>query len=451
MAGTQALDMTKGSPVKLMICFALPMMVGSIFQALYSMVDSAVLGRYVGADALAAIGAASSTTAFLLMLATSVTTAVSIVMSQYVGSRDEEKIRSGLSATLWLTLAVGVVLGIASVLLAGPLMHLLDAPENVADMSVQYIRLVCGFCIASFAYNAVASILRALGDSRTPLIFLIICSVLNVVLDLLAVIVLGMGVDGVAIATVLSQAVSALGCTAYMLGKYPQFRLSGRDLMPEGRVMTRILGMGGQMALQSSLLSVGMMVITRIINSYGSDIVAAFTVGSNVQNLAVMLFSSFSFGFSVYVGQNYGAKDMPRIRRGLNEMLLLVGGISLFACVLSRVFAGQLVGLYITAEETAVIEAAILFVRIQACFYPFLGWIWLYLSTLKGVGRITVTTVSSFVELGCKIGFSLLLPAVMGSFVGIWYAAPLGWIFGLVPLVIYYYSGRWTKLPKDIA
>lgn len=451
MAGTEALDMTKGSPVKLMVRFALPMMVGSIFQALYSMVDSAVLGRYVGAEALAAIGAASSTTSFLLMLATSVTTAVSIIMSQYVGSRDTGKIRSGLSATLWLTLVVGVVLGIASVLLAEPLMRILDAPENVRGMSVTYIRLVCGFCIASFAYNAVASILRALGDSRAPLIFLIICTLLNMALDLLAVIVLGMDVDGVAIATVVSQAISALGCTVYMLYRYPQFRLSAKDLLPEGRVMTRILGMGGQMALQSSLLSVGMMAITRIINSYGSNIVAAFTVGSNVQNLAVMLFSSFSFGFSVYVGQNYGAKDIHRIRRGLNEMLLLVGGISVFACILSRVFASQLVGLYVTAEETAVIEAAILFVRIQACFYPFLGWIWLYLSTLKGVGRIPITTVSSVVELGSKIGFSLLLPALMGSFVGIWYAAPLGWILGIVPLAVYYYSGRWTKLPEDIA
>ena len=450
MERTEALDMTRGSPVKLMVRFALPMMVGSVFQALYSMVDSAVLGRFVGAEALAAIGAASSTTAFLLMLATSVTTAVSIVMSQYVGSRDTDKIRSGLSATVWLTVCVGLPLGLASALLAAPLMRLLEAPENVMGMSVTYIRLVCGFCIASFAYNAVASVLRALGDSRTPLIFLIICSVLNVVLDLLAVILLGMGVEGVAIATVLSQAVSAAGCCVYMLRKYPQFRLSRKDLIPDRKVMGRILGMGAQMALQSSLLSVGMMAITRIINGYGSDIVAAFTVGSNVQNLAVMLFSNFSFGFSVYGGQNFGAKDIPRIRRGLNQMLLLVGGLSAFACLLSLLFARSLVGLYVSGEETAVIEAAVLFVRIQAWFYPFLGWIWLYLSTLKGVGRITVTTVSSFVELGSKIGFSLLLPVLMGGFVGIWYAAPLGWILGLIPLMAYYYSGRWAKgISKD--
>jgi len=445
MGQTEALDMTRGSPVKLMIRFALPMMVGSVFQALYSMVDSAVLGRFVGAEALAAIGAASSTTAFLLMLATSVTTAVSIVMSQYVGSRDMDKIRSGLSATVWLTVCVGLSLGLASALLAAPLMRLLEAPENVMGMSVTYIRLVCDLCIASFAYNAVASVLRALGDSRTPLIFLILCSVLNVVLDLLAVILLGMGVEGVAIATVLSQAVSAAGCCVYMLRKYPQFRLGRKDLVPDRKVMGRILGMGGQMALQSSLLSVGMMAITRIINGYGSDIVAAFTVGSNVQNLAVMLFSNFSFGFSVYVGQNFGAKDISRIRKGLNQMLLLVGGLSAAACLLSLLFARDLVGLYVSGEETAVIEAAVLFVRIQAWFYPFLGWIWLYLSTLKGVGRITVTTVSSFVELGSKIGFSLLLPVLMGGFVGIWYAAPLGWILGLIPLTAYYYSGRWAK------
>lgn len=442
---SSALDMTKGSPIKLMARFAIPMMIGSVFQAMYTMVDSAVLGRYVGSEALAAIGATTSTTGFLLLLATSVTSAVSIVMSQYVGSQDKVKIKSGLVSAIYLTVGLGIVLGALGFFLARPLMNLLGTPDNIIDMSVTYIKLLCGLGICTFAYNAVSSVLRALGDSKTPLIFLIICSILNVILDLIAVIGFKMDVDGVAWATLLSQAISAAGCIVFMFKKYPELKLTKSDMSPNVKVMGKIFVMGAQMALQSAMLSVGMMVITRIINSYGSDVVAAFTVGSNVQNLAVMLFSNFSFGFSVYVGQNYGAKNALRIKKGLNQMLLLVGGITLVALALSQIFANFLVGLYVKPDETAVIEASLSFVRIQSCFFPFLGWIWLYLSTLKGMGKITVTTISSFVELGSKIGFSIVLPMIFGSYVGIWYAAPLGWILGIIPNAIYYYSGKWEK------
>lgn len=442
---SSALDMTKGSPIKLMAKFAIPMMIGSVFQAMYTMVDSAVLGRYVGSEALAAIGATTSTTGFLLLLATSVTSAVSIVMSQYVGSQDKAKVKSGLVSAIYLTIGLGVVLGLLGFFLARPLMTLLGTPDNIIDMSVKYIQLICGFGIATFSYNAVSSVLRALGDSKTPLIFLIICSVLNVILDLMAVIGFKMDVDGVALATLVSQAISAAGCIIFMFKKYPELALSRSDWSPNMKVMGKIFSMGAQMCLQSAMLSVGMMVITRIINSYGSDVVAAFTVGSNVQNLAVMLFSNFSFGFSVYVGQNYGAKDAGRIKKGLRQMLLLVGGITLVACGLSQIFANFLVGLYVKPEETAVIEASLSFVRIQSCFFPFLGWIWLYLSTLKGMGKIFITTISSFVELFSKIGFSVFLPMIFGSYVGIWYAAPLGWILGIIPNAIYYYSGKWER------
>ncbi len=442
---SSALDMTKGSPIKLMARFAIPMMIGSVFQAMYTMVDSAVLGRYVGSEALAAIGATTSTTGFLLLLATSVTSAVSIVMSQYVGSQDKVKIKSGLVSAIYLTVGLGIVLGALGFFLARPLMNLLGTPDNIIDMSVTYIKLLCGLGICTFTYNAVSSVLRALGDSKTPLIFLIICSILNVILDLIAVIGFKMDVDGVAWATLISQAISAAGCIVFMFKKYPELKLTKADMSPNVKVMSKIFVMGAQMALQSAMLSVGMMVITRIINSYGSDVVAAFTVGSNVQNLAVMLFSNFSFGFSVYVGQNYGAKNALRIKKGLNQMLLLVGGITLVALALSQIFADFLVGLYVKPDETAVIEASLSFVRIQSCFFPFLGWIWLYLSTLKGMGKITVTTISSFVELGSKIGFSIVLPMIFGSYVGIWYAAPLGWILGIIPNAIYYYSGKWEK------
>ena len=341
---------------------------------------------------------------------------------------------------------------VVSMLLARPLMLLLNTPESVIDMSVLYIQLIGGLGIAQFAYNAAASVLRALGDSKTPLIFLIFCSLLNVALDLLSVLIFELGVAGVAGATVIAQAVSAAVCIAYMFKKHPQLRLKKDDFKPDTAVLLRIFGMGAQMALQGALLSVGMMVITRVINGFGANVVAAFTVGSNVQNLAVMLFSNFSFGFSVYVGQNFGARLAGRIRRGVREIFLLVGGLSVLASALSLIFAEPLVLLYVKPEETQVIEASLSFVRIQSWFFPFLGWIWLYNSTLKGMGKIGVTMVSSFVELGSKIGLSILLPIWIG-YTGIWFSAPIGWILGLIPNLIYYYGGFWQRalppLPED--
>ena len=195
MAGRSgAIDMTRGRPIGLMLRFALPMMVGSVFQSLYTMVDSAVLGRYVGSEALAAVGATTSTTNFILLLSTGVTSAVSIVISQFVGANNEKKIRAGLVSTIYLTLGIGGAMCIVSLLLARPLMLLLNTPESIIDMSVLYIQLIGGLGIAQFAYNAVASVLRALGDSKTPLIFLIFCSILNVILDLVSVLALGLGV-----------------------------------------------------------------------------------------------------------------------------------------------------------------------------------------------------------------------------------------------------------------
>ena len=417
-----AIDMTQGKPINLMLRFALPMMIGSIFQSLYSMVDSAVLGRFVGSHALAAIGATTSTTGLILLLATGVTSAISIVLSQYVGANDTDRVRKGIVASGWITLLLGVVLGLISVFAARPLMQLLKTPEDVIDMSVLYIQIVCGCGIAQFAYNAAASILRALGDSKTPLYFLILCSILNVILDLISVIGLNMGVAGVAVATVGSQAISAAICILVMFRKYPDLMPKRHTLRPDMPVSLKIFGMGAQMALQSLFLSVGMMVITRVINGYGSNVVAAFTVGSNGQNLAVMLF-----------------------KLGVRQIFLLVGGLSIFAGALTLIFSELLVSLYVKPNETEVIAYSLEFIRIQAWFFPFLGWIWLYNSTVKGMGKINISMVSSVVELCSKIGFSLLLPIWIGT-TGIWFAAPIGYILGIIPLLIYYYSGRWKKL-----
>ena len=330
MANVHTGDMTQGNPTKLILAFAIPMLIGSIFQSLYSMVDSATS----------------------------------------------------------------------------------------------------------------ASILRAMGDSKTPLYFLILCSLLNVVLDLFFVLILNMDVDGVAYATVISQALSAFACIVFMFKKYPILRFGKKDLIPDWKTISRITYLGLPMGLQSCILSIGMMVITWVINGFGSDIIAAHTVGSRVEQLATMIFSQVSFSFSVYSGQNFGAKDFERIKTGFRSAFLMVGALSIISTAVSWMFGNQLILLFVKAEEISVIKSAGEFIRIQSLFFAALGWIWLYNSALKGIGDIGITVLSSFVELGSKILLSIFLSKAFG-YIGIWYAAPIGWVLGIIPSAIRYHSGAW--------
>lgn len=438
-------DMTMGSPLRMILLFSVPVLLGNIFQQFYNMVDTIIVGQYLGEDALAAVGSTGCLMFLVLGFANGIAQGFGVMVSHAFGAKDFKLLKHYVALSLILTAIVSLLLTIPTVAASRQFLILMKTPDNILGLADSYIKVIFAGILLTMSYNVAAGILRGIGDSKTPLYFLILCSILNVILDLISVIGLNMGVAGVAVATVGSQAISAVICIIVMFRKYPDLMPKRHTLRPDMPVSLKIFGMGAQMALQSLFLSVGMMVITRVINGYGSNVVAAFTVGSNVQNLAVMLFSNFSFGFSVYVGQNFGAKNAERIKLGVRQIFLLVGGLSFFAGVLTLIFAEPLVSLYVKPNETEVIAYSLEFIRIQAWFFPFLGWIWLYNSTVKGMGKINISMVSSVVELCSKIGLSLLLPIWIGT-TGIWFAAPIGYILGIIPLLIYYYSGRWKKL-----
>lgn len=449
MIKTQTLDMTQGNPVKLIVTFALPMLIGSVFQLMYNMIDAMVVGRFVGADALASIGATGSTTFLMLALAMGMTGGITIVISQYFGAKNDVLIRRTVASAIYIAFTTAIVLGIISLFSARPIMKLLGTPSNIIDQSVIFIQITCGLFIAQLTYNSAASILRALGDSKTPLYFLIVSTMLNLVLDLILVLGLHKQVAGVASATVISQAVSAVLCIVYMVKKYLLLRLKKEDMTPDWKLMGRILSLGLPMGLQSCLLSIGMMVITSVINSFGSDIVAAQTVGSRVEQLATMLFSQLAFSFSVYSGQNFGAKDFERIKLGLRKAFIMVGLLSLVSTAIMYLFGNDIILLFVKPSETKIIKSAGELIHIEALFFSALGWIWLYNSALRGIGDIGVTLVSSFVELGAKILLSIFLSRSFG-YIGIWFAAPIGWVLGLIPSVIRFHSGGWKHLADKI-
>lgn len=447
----KSMDMTRGDPAKLLVFFALPMLVGSIFQLMYNMVDTVVVGRYVSMQALAAIGATGSTMSFLMMVGQGMTNAVSVVISQAEGARQEDVLRKAVAHAVYIVLGSSLIVSLFSVFCARPLMRLLATPSDIIDYSVTYIRITGGLTIAMQLYNGATSILRAIGDSKTPLYFLIFSSLLNVGLDLLFVLKFNGGVAGVAYATVLSQTVSAVLCITYMLKRYPRLRPIGSAWRPDGKLFKQFLGIGVPMTLQSMALSVGMFVITYVINSYGSGVVASYTIGGKVEQLAVISFSNIAFSFSVYSGQNYGAKLYARISEGLKKGLLIICGMALLSGAIIFIFARPVALIFMDEPDTQILAEAVKMVRTEAVFYWALGTIWTLSSALRGMGIIKVTIVSSVVELLSKIGFSLLLPKFLGT-MGIWLAAPLGWVLGIIPCAVY--LRKWFKNnlpPKEIS
>ncbi len=441
------LDMTQGEPARLLVLFAIPMLIGGIFQLMYNMTDTLVVGRFASVDALAAIGATGSTTSLIMMLGQGLTNAVSVVISQAEGAGRQDRMKSCVAHAVYLVLAGSLVLGLASLFGARPFLTLLGTPENIIDDAVSYVQITGGLSIALTAYNGVAAVLRAIGDSKTPLYFLILCSLLNVVLDLVFVIAFHGGVPGVAIATVISQAVSVVLCVFYMVRRYPRLRPDAASFRFDGKIIREYLSIGLPMCFQSGVLCVGMFVITAVINSFGSDIVAAYTIGGKVEQLATLSFSNLAFSFSVYAGQNYGARLYRRIGEGLKKGLLIIVGLTILSSAVMLLFARPLAQIFLEEDVAAVLDGAVAMIRTEACFFWALGIIWAVNSTLRGMGLVRIALVSSIVELVCKIGISVTLPQVIGS-AGIWIAAPSGWVLGLIPSLIYLL--RWFKhAPAD--
>ena len=441
------LDMTQGEPARLLVLFAIPMLIGGIFQLMYNMTDTLVVGRFASVDALAAIGATGSTTSLIMMLGQGLTNAVSVVISQAEGAGKQDRMKSCVAHAVYLVLAGSLVLGLASFFGARPFLTLLGTPENIIDDAVSYVQITGGLSIALTAYNGVAAVLRAIGDSKTPLYFLILCSLLNVVLDLVFVIAFHGGVPGVAIATVISQAVSVVLCVFYMVRRYPRLRPDAASFRFDGKIIREYLSIGLPMCFQSGVLCVGMFVITAVINSFGSDIVAAYTIGGKVEQLATLSFSNLAFSFSVYAGQNYGARLYRRIGEGLKKGLLIIVGLTILSSAVMLLFARPLAQIFLEEDVAAVLDGAVAMIRTEACFFWALGIIWAVNSTLRGMGLVRIALVSSIVELVCKIGISVTLSQVIGS-AGIWIAAPSGWVLGLIPSLIYLL--RWFRhAPAD--
>ena len=443
MAKETTYDMTKGNPAKLLILFTIPMFIGNVVQQLYSAVDSIVVGHFVSVEAMAAIGATSSMLFFFMNMAVGLSNGMGIVMSQYFGAKNEKLLQRASANALIVTLVAATVMGGLGMICARPLLELMKTPADIIDMSHLYISISYGGMFCLLGYNVTASILRAVGNSRAPLYFLIFSSFLNIVLDLVFVLVFHWNVAGVAIATLTAQAVSALLSVSYIYRHYPMLRFKLRDLKPDWEIITRVVKIGLPMSLQSACFAAGMMVIQATINSYGTTVVAGYTAAVRVETLTWMIPTTIGTSISNYAGQNAGAKDIDRIQQGLKAAVKICIISSIASTLFVYLTGTSMLKLFID-NQPEILKVAQEFLFVNATFYMFIGLVMIYNGTLRGIGDVGLPMFSAFIELFIKVGGSLLFSYLFGYF-GIWFAEPLGWIIATIPSAIYYYRGGWKK------
>lgn len=436
-------DMTKGNPLKLILSFSVPMLIGNIFQQVYNFVDAAVVGKFVGAQSLAAVGATGTIMSVMICLMMGLTNGAGIIISQCFGSRNYDEMRKTVTGLIYIVVILSVVTSAAGIIFARPILEILNTPEDVIDEAVRYISIIFMFTIGMAMYNASGAILRNLGDSRTPLYALILASMLNAGMDLLFVVVFKMGVTGAALATVISQIVSAVFCIVHIVRYREYLNLEGITLKTTKASVARIFRTGIPAALESCLISLGTMSVQRLVNSFGAMTMAGYTAASKIDSIAIAPIVSIGTALSVFTGQNMGAGDIGRIKKGLYQTLASLVCICVILAAAIVMLRHHLLALFLDINYAArAIDIGGRYLTVVSVAYIVAAVMRTYLNVLRGAGDVNTSAVSGIMELAGRIVFAYILVNYFGS-TGIWIATPLAWATGASVPVIRYYSGKW--------
>ena len=436
----QVRDMTKGSPAKLILFFAVPLMLGNIFQQLYTMVDTIVVGQIAGLQALAALGAVEWIMWMVLGVSTGITQGFSILISQHYGAKKWDALKKTVAHSYLLTAVTAILLLIVSQLTARWILVFLNTPDNIIGMSLIYLRIVfCGIPIVA-AYNILASVLRALGNSRTPLIAMIIASFINVILDILFVAVLHWGVAGAALATVIAQTFSAFYCFL-VVRKIEIVHTCREDFAKIPGLNRKLFALGAPILFQDVIISVGGLAVQFVINGYGFLFVAGFTATNKLYGVLEMAAISYGYAIVSYVGQNLGAGEIRRIKKGVRASTVLAFFTSAVISILMFLFGKILLSMFISGDpEQAgqVLAIAWHYLSVMASCLCILYFLYVYRSALQGLGNTMIPMLSGIVEFFVRVGVALLLPRLIGQN-GIFYAEIAAWTGAVILLVSSYY------------
>lgn len=434
-------DMTQGDPIPLILAFAVPMFIGNIFQQLYSMADTMVVGYHLGETGIAAIGATAALYSLLINFANGLNNGYGIVVTQRFGAGDIPKIRQAIAGMMLLDLAVSLSLTVLALIFLRPLMRFLNTPAEILPMAHSYIAVICCGITATIGYNMFASILRAVGNSRTPLLFLIFSSFLNIGLDLLFVVVFRMGIAGAAAATVAAQAVSAVLCGIYVLRNYADLLPRKEDFCVSKEMIGTLFSTGIAMALMSCLVDCGSVIFSRANNLLGETYIAAHAAARKLMMTMITLLATIMVANSTFVGQNWGAKQYGRIRDTLKKVLLLQIGIGFAAMAVMYLFGGALVRFTTGTEDPQMIRNAVLSLRIHFAAFPFLGVLFVLRNSLQAMGYKVIPVCSSCIELCMKfLSAAWLIPRI--GFLGTCITEPVTWVIMATFLLVFYLSKR---------
>jgi len=442
-------DMTEGKPLRLILSFCIPLLLGTLFQQLYNMADSIIVGQCVSVGALAAVGATGSLHFLVLGFATGLCNGFAIPVSQCFGAGDVSDMRRYVANAMYLSAAVAVVLTVFSILFTPAMLRLMNTPDDIFEDARRYIIVVFAGTAATILYNILAGFLRALGDSKTPLYFLVISSVLNILLDLIFILVFSMGVTGAAAATVIAQGVSAVLCLVFIRIRLPVFRFEKEELAPSLPHMRKLLGIGVPMALQSSITAVGTIILQTAVNSLGSGAVAAVTAANKIQLFITQPLATLGLTMATFCGQNLGAGRLDRIRQGVRQSMAVQLVYSAAACVLICFGGYYLALLFVDSGETLILEQAARFLRVGGFFYPMLGILFILRNSLQGLGYGFLPMMAGACELGARLLVSLCLVRFF-QFDAICFADAVAWVAAAILMIIVWFvkSRELNQNPK---
>ena len=428
-------DLTKGKPIRLILLFAVPLFVGQLFQLFYSLADTRIVGQTLGDEALAAVGATTTLSDMLLSFLNGLTNGFAIVIATCFGAKDERQMKKAMGGTILLGSCCSAVLSGLCLLNMSGLLKLLNISPELFAAARGYIGIVIAGLLAATLYNICAAMLRAIGDSFTPLLFLILAAFLNIAMDYGFILCLHTGVEGAAYATVIAQAVSAFLCFLYMRRKYPQLTLKKEDFKPDMILYKKLFGAGLSMGFMTSLVGIGTMALQTSINTFGTDIIVAHTAARKISSIYMLPFSVMGTTLATYCGQNLGAGKYSRIRQGIRDTVLVTFVWCTGVIISAYTVAPWLIRTVTATQKKDIIDTASLYLWVNTPFYYVPTVICLFRNSMQGFGDNRTPVISSSLEMIGKVLIALLLAPAIGYY-GIIVAEPIVWFIMVIPLVV---------------
>ncbi|SPS07780.1 MATE family efflux transporter [Latilactobacillus sakei] len=432
-------DLTKGNPLKLIIMFTGPLLIGNIFQQLYSVIDTLIVGRTIGVNALAAVGSTGGLNMLIIGFCTGTTAGLSIMTAQRYGAQDYKGVKRSFATSIVISAVITLILTVISVIFARHILAIMKTPASIIVDAQKFITIIFAGIFASMAFNLLSNIIRALGDSRTPLFFLVIGVIVNILFDFIFILGLHMGVEGAGYATVSAQIIAAILCLVYIYRRIPILVLRRKDFKITKKDITDHLKVGLPMGFQSSIIAIGSIVLQIMLNTLGASAVAAYTAAGKIDQLATQVGNSFGIALATYAAQNYGAREYGRISKGVRQTLTVSIIFSLVMGALIIIFGRPLVNLFIGDQQPQVTALAQIYFRFNSSSYFILAILFAIRYTLQGLGQSFIPTLAGIAELFMRIFAGIILVRMLG-FTGASMANPLAWIGSCLVLLSSYFK-----------